>query len=151
MENKNFTPQIPGSKAIKEAYEYRSMPKIDKNKAACDLADKIRNDKDFYTEKAIDVVLVLQSDIIAQQDMISQRDWRMYVLMDIIRRGCVCESGENPDFKPVSMESVLMAVGVHCGISVLCMQALSGTGPVLDLVKAAVDIYKQGGFFMVKR
>lgn len=151
MENKNFTPQISGSKAIKEAYEYRSMPKIDKDKAACDLADKIRNDKDFYTEKAIDVVLVLQSGITVQQDMINQRDWKMYVLMDIIRKGCIYGISDNPDFKPVSIEAALAAIGTHCGISVLCMQSLSGTGPVLDLAKIAVDIYTKGGFFMVKR
>lgn len=151
MENKNFTPQISGSKAIKEAYEYRSMPKIDKDKAACDLADKIRNDKDFYTEKAIDVVLVLQGNITVQQDMVDQRDWKMYVLMDIIRKGCIYGNGENPDFKPVSMEAALAAIGTHCGMSTLCVQALNGTGPVLDLVKIAVDIYTKGGFFMVKR
>lgn len=151
MENKTFKPRLSGSKAIMEAYEYRSMPKIDKDKAAGDLADKIRNDKDLYTEKSVDVVLVLQGDITVQHDMVSQRDWKMYVLMDLIRKGCIYGNGENPDFKPVSMEAALAAIGTHCGMSALCMQALSGTGPVLDLVKAAVDIYTKGGFFMVKR
>lgn len=151
MENKTFKPGLSGSKAIVEAYEYRSMPKIDKDKAAGDLAEKIRNDKDLYAEKAIDVVLILQGNIIAQQDTVDQRDWKMYVLMDLIRKGCIYGSGENPDFKPVSMEAALAAVGTHCGMSVLCIQSLSGTGPVLDLVKIAVDIYTKGGFFMVKR
>lgn len=150
MENKNFTPQIPGFKAIMEAYEYRSMPKIDKDKAASDLAEQIRKDKDLYTEKVVDVILVLQDGIITQQDMVSQREWKMYVLMDIIST-YVCDSRENSEFKPVSMESVLAAVDMHFGISALCMQALSGTGPVLDLVKVAVDVYTKGGFFMVKR
>lgn len=75
----------------------------------------------------------------------------MYVLMDIIRKGCIYGISDNPDFKPVSMESALAAIGTHCGISVLCTQSLSGTGPVLDLAKIAVDIYTKGGFFMVKR
>lgn len=148
---KDFDPKAIGSKVIMEAYAYRPMPKIDKDKAASDLAEQIRNDKDSYAEKAIDVVLVLQGDITVQQDMVSQRDWKMYVLMDLIRKGCIYGNGENPDFKPVSMEAALTAIGVHCGISVLCMQSLNGTGPVLDLVKAAVDIYTKGGFFMVKR
>lgn len=149
---KDSDPKVESYKAIMEAYAYRPTPKIDKDKAASDLAEQIRNDKDSYAEKAIDVVLVLQDDIIAQQDMVSQRDWKMYVLMDIIRKGYyIYGISENPEFKPVSMESALTAIGVHCGISVLCMQSLSGTGPVLDLVKAAVDIYTKGGFFMVKR
>lgn len=152
MENKNFTPHVSDSKAILEAYAYRPVPKIDKAKAAGDLAEQIRNDKDSYAEKAIDVVLVLQGNIIAQQDMVSQRDWKMYVLMDIIRKGYyIYGISENPDFKPVSMEAALAAIGTDCGMSALCIQGLNGTGPVLDLVKAAVDIYTKGGFFMVKR
>lgn len=156
MENKNFTPRIPGSKAILEAYAYRAMPKVDKDKSANELAEEIRNSKDAYVNNAVDIILVYPNgDISTQQDMISQSGWKMYTLMDIVKKGFLgChDSGNNEDskFKPISMESALAAIDMHCGISTLCVQALNGTGPVLDLVKSAVDIYKQEGFFMVKR
>lgn len=132
------------------------MPNIDKDKSANDLAEQIRNSKDSYVDKAIDVILVRPNgDISTQQDMISQSGWKMYTLMDMIKRSFLdChDSGkdEDPKFKPVSMEDALAAVSMHCGISVLCVQALNGTGPVLELVKSATNIYTQGGFFMVKR
>lgn len=155
MENKNFTPRIPGSKAILEAYAYHAMPKVDKEKSASELAEQIRNNKDVYVDKAVDVILVYPNgDMATQQDIISQSGWKMYTLMDMVKKGfIVCddsESDKDPRFKPVSMESALAAISMHCGISTLCVQALNGTGPALDLVKSAVDIYKQGGFFMVK-
>lgn len=156
MENKNFTPEVSGYKAILDAYAYRATPNIDKEKSANELAEQIRNSKDSYVDKAIDVILVRPNgDISTQQDMVSQSGWKMYTLMDMVRKGFVTwdgnKSNENPKFEPVSMEDALAAIGVHCGISVLCVQALNGTGPVLDLVKCAVDIYKAGSFFMVKR
>lgn len=156
MENKNFKPEVSGSKAIMDAYAYRAMPNIDKDKSANELAEEIRNSKDTYVNKAVDIILVYPNgDITTQQDMISQSGWKMYTLMDMVKRGFSdChDSGkdEDPKFKPVSMEDALAAVSMHCGISVLCVQALNGTGPVLDLVNSTVNIYKQGGFFMVKR
>lgn len=155
MENK-FKPEVPSFKAILEAYAYRATPKVDKDKSVNELAKEIRNGKDTYVDKDVDVVLVYPNgDISTQQDMISQSGWKMYTLMDMIKKGFIAcddsKSDGDPEFKPVSMESALAAVSMHCGISVLCVQALNGTGPVLDLVKSAVDIYKQGGFFMVKR
>lgn len=155
MENK-FNPEVSGSKAIQEAYAYRAMPKVDKGKAAGELAEEIRSSKDNYTAKAVDIIVVYPNgDISTQQDMISQTGWKMYTLMDIIKKGfIICPDNgkdEDPKFKPVSMEDALAAVSMHCGISVLCMQALNGAGPVLELVKSATGIYKQGGFFMVKR
>lgn len=156
MENKNFTPEVSGYKAILDAYAYRAMPKVDKEKSANDLAEQIRNSKDNYVDKAVDVILVRPNgDISTQQDMISQSGWKMYTLMDMVRKGFVTwdgnKSNENPKFEPVSMEDALAAIGMHCGISVLCVQALNGSGPVLELVKSTVNIYTQGGFFMVKR
>ena len=156
MENKTFKPEVSGSKAIMDAYAYRAMPKVDKDKSANELAEQIRNSKDSYVNKSVDIILMYSDgDISIQSDMTSQRDWKMYTLMDIIRRGCIIcnDSGNNeePKFKPVSMEEALYAIGMHCGMSALCVQALSGTGPVSELVKSAVNIYTQGGFFMVKR
>lgn len=156
MENKNFKPEVSGFKEIMDAYAYRAMPNIDKDKSANELAEEIRNSKDTYVNKAVDIILVYPNgDITTQQDMISQSGWKMYTLMDMVKRGFSdChDSGkdEDPKFKPVSMEDALTAVSMHCGISVLCVQALNGTGPVLDLVNSTVNIYKQGGFFMVKR
>lgn len=156
MENKNFTPEVSGYKAILDAYAYRAMPNVDKDKSANELAEQIRNSKDAYVDKAVDVILVYPNgDITAQQDMINQSGWKMYTLMEIIKKGYLeCHikgSGKTPEFEPVSMEDVLTAIGMHCGISVLCMQALNGTGPVLELVKSAANVYTQGGFFMVKR
>ena len=156
MENKNFTPEVSGFKAIMDAYEYHAMPKVDKDKSANDLAKEICSSKDAYVDKAVDVILVYpHSDICTQQDMVNQRDWKIYVLMDMVKKGFIAWNGSKTDgnleFKPVSMESALAAVGMHCSMSELCVQALNGTGPVLDLVKSAVDIYKRGGFFMVKR
>lgn len=154
MENK-FKPEVSGSKAIMDAYAYRAMPNVDKEKSANDLAEQIRNAKDIYANKAVDIILVYPNgDISTQQDMVSQSGWKMYTLMDMIKKGVLdCHpkaSGKEPEFKPVSMEDALAAVGMHCGISVLCMQALNGAGPVLELVKSATGIYTQGGFFMVK-
>ena len=159
MENKTFEKDFSSklaSKAILDAYAYRAMPKVDKEKSANELAEEIRNGKDAYVDKAVDVVLVYsQYDITTQPDIISQRDWKMYTLMDMVKKGFIaCDdrgNDESPKFRPVSMESALAAVSMHCGISALCVQALNGTGPVLDLVKSVVDIYTQGGFFMVKR
>ena len=156
MENKNFTPEVSGYKAILDAYAYRAMPNIDKDRSANELAEQIRNSKDSYVDKAVDVILVRPNgDISTQQDMISQSGWKMYTLMDMVRKGFVTwdgnKSNENPKFEPVSMEDALAAIGIHCGISVLCVQALNGSGPVLELVKSTVNIYTQGGFFMVKR
>ena len=156
MENKNFTPEVSGYKAILDAYAYRAMPNIDKDRSANELAEQIRNSKDSYVDKAVDVILVRPNgDISTQQDMISQSGWKMYTLMDMVRKGFVTwdgnKSNENPKFEPVSMEDALAAIGMHCGISVLCVQALNGSGPVLELVKSTVNIYTQGGFFMVKR
>lgn len=156
MENKNFTPEVSGFKAIMDAYAYHAMPNVDKEKSANDLAEQIRNSKDSYVDKAIDVILVRPNgDITTQQDMISQSGWKMYTLMDMVRKGFATwdgnKSNENPKFEPVSMEDALAAIGMHCGISVLCVQALNGSGPVLELVKSTVNIYTQGGFFMVKR
>ena len=155
MENK-FKPEVSGSKTVLEAYAYRAMPNVDKDKAASDLAKQIRTSKDTYVDKAVDIILVYPNDDIStQQDMISQSGWKMHTLMDMIKKGVFdCHpkaSDREPEFKPVSMEDALTAIGMHCGISTLCVQALNGTGPVLDLVKCAVDIYKAGGFFMVKR
>ena len=156
MENKNFTPEVSGYKAILDAYAYRAMPNIDKEKSGNELAEQIRNSKDSYVDKAVDIVLVYSNgDISTQQDMVSQSGWKMYTLMDMVRKGFICcpdsEKDEEPRFRPVSMEDALAAISMHCGISVLCVQALNGTGPVLDLVKNAVNVYTQGGFFMVKR
>lgn len=156
MENKNFTPEVSGYKAILDAYAYRAMPNIDKDKSANELAEEIRNSKDTYVNKAVDIILVYPNgDITTQQDMISQSGWKMYTLMDMVKRGFSdChDSGkdEDPKFKPVSMEDALAAVSMHCGISVLCVQALNGSGPVLEIVKSTINIYTQGGFFMVKR
>ena len=156
MENKNFTPEVSGYKAILDAYAYRAMPNVDKDKSANELAEQIRNSKDAYVDKAVDVILVRPNgDISTQQDMISQSGWKMYTLMDMVRKGYATwdgnKSNENPKFEPVSMEDALAAIGMHCGISVLCVQALNGSGPVLELVKSTVNIYTQGGFFMVKR
>lgn len=153
MENKTFKPEL---KAILEAYAYRAIPKVDKDKSANELVKEILNGKDAYVDKAVDVVLIHpQGEISMQSDMVSQRDWKMYAVMDMVKKGCLdchVKGGDgDPEFKPVSMEEALAAVSMHCGISALCVQALNGTGPVLDLVKSVVDIYKQGGFFMVKR
>ena len=156
MENKTFKPEVSGYKAILDAYAYRAMPKVDKDKSANELAEEIRNSKDTYVDKAVDIILVYPNgDITTQQDMISQSGWKMYTLMDMIKKGFIAWDGSktegNPEFKPVSMEDALAAVSMHCGISVLFVQALNGSGPVLELVKSAVNIYTQGGFFMVKR
>ena len=156
MENKNFTPEVSGYKAILDAYAYHAMPNIDKEKSANDLAEQIRNSKNSYIDKAVNIILVRPNgDISTQQDMISQSGWKMYTLMDMVKRGFSdChDSGkdEDPKFKPVSMEDALAAVSMHCGISVLCVQALNGSGPVLEIVKSTINIYTQGGFFMVKR
>ena len=156
MENKNFTSQVSSYKAILEAYTYRPMPKVDKDKSAKELAEEVRNSKDNYVDKAVDVVLVYPNgDITTQQDMINQSGWKMYTLMDIVKKGSLCchvkGSDGDPEFKPVSMEDALTALGMYCGMSTLCMQALNGSGPVLELVKSATGIYTQGGFFMVKR
>lgn len=159
MENKKFEKDFSSklaSKAILDAYAYHAMPNIDKEKSANDLAEQIRNSKDNYVDKAVDVILVCPNgDISTQQDMISQSGWKMYTLMGMVRKGFVTWDGngnnESPKFRPVSMESALAAVSMHCGISALCVQTLNGTGPALDLVKSVVDIYTQGGFFMVKR
>ena len=34
MENKNFTPEVSGFKAIMDANEYHAMPKVDNDKSA---------------------------------------------------------------------------------------------------------------------
>ena len=155
MENK-FKPEVSGSKAIQEAYAYRAMPNVDKDKSANELAEQIRRGKDAYVDKTVDIILVYpNSDITTQQDMISQSGWKMYTLMDMVKKGFIScpdsEKDEEPKFRPVSMEDALAAISMHCGISVLCVQALNGAGPVLELVKSTVNIYTQGGFFMVKR
>ena len=103
MENKNFTPEVSGYKAILDAYAYRAMPNIDKEKSANELAEQIRNSKDSYVDKAVDIVLVYSNgDISTQQDMVSQSGWKMYTLMDMVRKGFICCPDSEKDEEPRS-------------------------------------------------